>query len=93
MVSLTGHGVGKGNAGYVLCEDNGETLCEMKLDVAVEEPRSGVIGGEANRDFVIRTNANVDDVANNRIVVVVHIRVCAANDTKGMLRGNVSTGK
>ncbi len=46
--------------------------------MAVEEPRAGIVGVEANRD-IIPSVTNTHDVPNNRVVVVVG-RVTGAAD-------------
>ena len=54
----------------LLGEDNGETGLEVEVNVAVEEPRARVVGGEANGD-VVTVAADVHDVTLGRVLVVV----------------------
>ena len=41
---------------------------DKRTDVAVEEPRAGVVGGEADGDIVARV-AGVNDVAHHGVIV------------------------
>ena len=76
-----------------LSEDDGEASLEVEVDVAVEEPRSRVVGGEADRDVVIvRGRARRDDVAPDRVVVVVRRRASGADDREGVLNGGGRKG-
>jgi hypothetical protein len=50
----------------------------VPVNVAVEEPRAGIVGEEANRD-VITSGTNTHDIPNNRVVKVVG-RVTSAAD-------------
>ena len=43
----------------------------MPIDVAMEEPRAGVIREEPNRDIIIGGVADAHDVAEDRIIIVV----------------------
>jgi hypothetical protein len=52
---------------------------KMKVDVAVEEPRAGVVCAEADRD-VIGSQADVDHVALRRVVIVVGRLASTTND-------------
>ena len=51
--------------------------------MAVEKPRSSVISHETNC-YVIPRAANADYVTNNRVVVVIRIAPCTANDMEIM---------
>ncbi len=74
-----------------LGEDDREAGLEVEVDVAVEEPRAGVVRGEPDRDVVARGGyARRDDVAPDRVVVVVRRRACAADDREGVLEGDGS---
>ena len=42
----------------------------MPVNVAVEEPRAGIVGKETNRD-IIPSVTNTHDISNNRVVKVV----------------------
>ena len=42
----------------------------MPVNVAVEEPRASIVGGETNRD-IIPNSTNAHDITNNRVVKVV----------------------
>jgi hypothetical protein len=50
----------------------------VPVDVAVEEPRAGIVGDETNRD-IIPSETNTHDIPNNRVVKVVG-RVTSATD-------------
>ena len=50
----------------------------MPVNVAVEEPRAGIVGEETNRD-IIPSLTNTHDIPNNRVVKVVG-RVTSAAD-------------
>ena len=41
---LTGHGVDRSYVRRVLCKHNSEAGLEVEVDVAMKEPRSGVVG-------------------------------------------------
>ena len=69
-----------------LSEDDGETSLEVEVDVAVEEPRARVVGLEADRNVVARGGGSRgDDVAPDRVVVVVVGGTCAAYNSEGVL--------
>ena len=53
----------------------------MPVDVAVEEPGPIVVGKEANRDIVPGI-ANIHDIPDNRVVVVVGFTTGAADHIK-----------
>ena len=50
----------------------------MPVNVAVEEPRAGIVGKETNRD-IIPSVTNTHDITKNRVVKVVR-RVTSAAD-------------
>ena len=50
----------------------------MPVNVAVEEPRAGIVGDESNSD-IIPSATNTHDIPNNRVVKVVG-RVTSAAD-------------
>ena len=69
-----------------LGEDDGEASLEVEVDVAVEEPRAGVVGEEADRDVVTDgAVARRDGVAPDGVVVVVLGRTGAAYDCECVL--------
>ena len=71
----------------LLREDDREAGLEVEVDVAVEEPRAGVVRPEADRDVVARGGrARVHDVAEDRVVVVVLGAARAADDGEDVLR-------
>ena len=80
----TGDGIGEACSLNVLGKNNSKTLGKVEFNVAVEEPGSGVVGGEANGN-PIGGAANVDDVTNRGIVVVVDGRPRATNDGERVL--------
>ena len=51
--------------------------------MAVQEPRTSIIGSETDSD-IIRGRPNVYDIASNRIVVVVLITACNPDDIEAM---------
>ena len=51
----------------------------MPVNVAVEEPRAGIVGEETNRDVIPSTVTNTHDIPNNGVVKVVG-RVTSAAD-------------
>jgi hypothetical protein len=51
----------------------------VPINVAVEEPRAGIIGDETNRDIILSSVTNTHDIPNNRVVEVVG-RVTSAAD-------------
>ena len=52
--------------------------------MAVEEPRAGVVGGEADGD-VVASRAGGDDVTLGRVDVVVGVAASAAHDPELVL--------
>ena len=58
----------------------------MEVDVAVEEPRAGVVGREADGDVVAR-RAGGDNIALGRVDVVVGVAARAAHDPELVLWG------
>ena len=57
----------------------------MEVDVAMEEPRAGVVRREPDRDVVSR-GAGVDRVALHRVHIVVVAAARTADDVEGVLR-------
>jgi hypothetical protein len=55
----------------------------VPVDVAVEEPRAGVVREEPDRDIITGV-ADAHDVAEDRIIVVVRSVTSAAYNSKGM---------
>ena len=55
----------------------------MPINVAVEEPRAGVVGEEPDCDIVARV-ADAHDVADDGVYKVVRRIAGAANDREGM---------
>jgi hypothetical protein len=51
----------------------------VPVNVAVEEPRAGIVGEETNRDIIRRRVTNTHDITKNRVVKVVR-RVTDAAD-------------
>ena len=43
----------------------------MPVNVAVEEPGSGVVSGETDGNVVIYIAANIDDIPSDRICIVI----------------------
>ena len=78
----------RGNVGShfidVLGEDNGEAGIEVIVDVAVEEPGTGVVGAEADGN-VIAGGAGADDVALGGVDVVVSVAAGGADDPEFVL--------
>ena len=68
----------------LLSEDNGEAGLEVEVDVAVEEPRARVVGGEADGD-VVAVAADVHDVTLGRVLVVVSSLTGRADDVERVL--------
>lgn len=57
----------------------------------MQEPWSRVICREADGDVIGRVDApNADNIAAYRVYIVVGIAVCAANNTEGMLKKNLT---
>ncbi len=55
----------------------------MPIDVAVEEPRAGVISHESDRDIIARVPV-AHDIANHGIVIVISRVPGAADDVEGV---------
>jgi hypothetical protein len=55
----------------------------MEVDVAVEEPRAGIVCAEADRD-IVSSQADVNHVALRRVVIVVGRLSGTANDIEGV---------
>jgi hypothetical protein len=56
---------------------------KMEVDVAVEEPRAGIVCAEADRDVVSR-RANVNHVALRRVVIIVGRLASTTDDIEGV---------
>jgi len=63
----------------VFGEHDCQTNVQVEVDVAVEEPRSSIIGHESE-GYVVARETGVNDVADNGVVVVVHGAAGAADD-------------
>ena len=71
----------------VLGHDDRKAGVEVGLDVAVEEPRAGVVRLEPDRDVVSGSGrAGADDVPPDWVVVVVLCATRGANDSEDVLR-------
>ena len=81
---LTGRRVVRRHISGILSKNDGEPGLEMEVDVAVEEPRAGVVGLEADGD-VVASRAGGDDVALGRVDVVVGVAAGAAHDPELVL--------
>ena len=55
----------------------------MPVNMAMEEPRPGVIGHKTNCNFISRI-ANADYVTNYRVVPVIRTVPCTADDIERM---------
>lgn len=71
------------NIRSIFGEDDSETGFKMEIDMAVEEPRTGVVSLEPNGD-VITSTTSTDDIANNGVVEVINGASCTTNDSKVM---------
>ena len=78
------HRVRGGHISHVFGHNDGEAAVEVEVDVAVEEPRAGVVGAEADRDVVPR-RAGRDDIALRGVDVVVLGAAGRANNVEGVL--------
>jgi hypothetical protein len=57
----------------------------MPINVAVEEPWTRVISHKTNRDFRARIRiAHIDHITHCRVVPIIGIIPCTANDPEGM---------
>ena len=81
---LTGRSVRISDVGHVLAEDDGEASLEVEVDVAMEEPRAGVVRREANGDVVTR-RTSADGVTLDGVDVVVLGAAGRANNVEGVL--------
>ena len=74
MASEERQRTGRGNRARdlirLLSKNDGEASLEVEVDVAVEEPRARVVGGEADGD-VVAVAADAHDVTLGRVHVVV----------------------
>jgi len=67
----------------VLRKYHREALLQVPIDVAVEEPRAGVVSHEPNRNVIV-CGADAHDVAHDGVVKVVRRVARAADDAEGM---------
>ena len=81
---LTARGDGGRDLISLLSKDDGEAGLEMVVDVAVEEPRARVVGGEADGD-VVAVITDAHGVALGRVVVVVGRLASRADNIEGVL--------
>ena len=81
--ALTGGRDGRRDVRGVLGHDDRKPGLEVEVDVAVEEPRAGVVRREADRDVVAR-RARADDVALRGVHVVVVGAAGGADDVEGV---------
>ena len=84
MTPLTRRSIGRRSIGSVLREHDSKPCVKVPVDVAVEEPRAGVVGRETNRNVVSR-RASADSVTLGRVDVVVAVVSGTANDVEGVL--------
>ena len=75
----------------VLGHDDREPGVEVEVDVAVEEPRAGVVRLEPDRDVVARATC-ADGGAPDRVLEVVPVLACALDDREDVLEGRGSRG-
>ena len=68
----------------LLSKNDGEASLEVEVDVAVEEPRARVVGGEADGD-VVAVITDAHGVALGRVVVVVGRLASRADNIEGVL--------
>ena len=74
------------DVGHILGEDDCEARLKVEIDVAMEEPRPGVVRLEADSDVVtVVGDARRDGVAPDGVVVVVLGRARAAYNCEGVL--------
>lgn len=71
------------DVGEVLDEEHLKASYEMPVDVAVQDPRSRVVGDESNSDSVSRV-ASADDVTDGRVLEVVVAGTSAPDDVEGV---------
>ena len=78
------------DAGYLLGQGDGEASLEVEVDVAVEEPGTGIVRPEADRDVVVRGGCTGrDGVAPDGVAVVVRGRAGTSHHREDMLSGVV----
>jgi len=58
-----------------------ETGIEMEINVAMEEPRAGIVGSETNSD-IVTAFTSVDHITNNGVVIVVNAASRTTNDSE-----------
>ena len=63
---------------------------KMPVNVAVEEPRSWVVGVKADGRLIAGRRANVDDIATDGIGIVIGTVSGTANHRERVLRESVS---
>ena len=69
----------------IFSENNSKTRVQMPVDVAVKEPRAGVVGFKADGDLITCAGANAYNVALYRVDEVVGRAVRATNNVERML--------
>jgi len=72
-------GISRSNLRYCLGKYDSESQLKMPVNMAMEEPRPGVISLESDSDVVTQTT-NVDNVTDDGIVIVVRCTSGAADD-------------
>jgi hypothetical protein len=60
-----------------------DSLLQVPIDMAVEEPRARVVSHEPNRDVIVR-GADAYDVAHDGVVIVVRRVARATDDVEDM---------
>ena len=83
---LTRSGVGGVGLVDTLSENNSETGFQMPVDVAVEEPGSGVVSGETDGN-IVASATSVDNITNDRVNVVGSSLTGTANNVEVVLCG------
>ena len=81
---LTRSGVSSVGLVDTFSKDNSEAGFQMPVDVAVEEPGSGVVGGETDGNIVASTTS-VDNITNDGIDVVGSSLTSTANNVEVVL--------
>ena len=83
---LTRSGVGGVGLVDTLSENNSETGFQMPVDVAVEEPGSGVVSGETDGN-IVASATSVDNITNDRVNVVGSSLTGTADNVEVVLWG------
>ena len=83
-VGLTARGDVRRHIVDILSEDDRKTGVKVVIDVAVEEPGTGVVGAEADGD-VVAGGAGANDVTLSRVDEVVGVAAGAAHDPELVL--------